>query len=522
MNKLLLVDADPRTLNVLGVSFRQGGYDVAIASDGAEALAKIEASPPRLLVTATRLQKLDGYDLVGKVRDRPATAGLPVIFLASEDTAEDRRRALELGVEEFLKKPVFVREVVARAQLLLSRQAQQEIEETPKLGRTRIAGSTLDVAVVDLVQSFEASGRSGVVHLRNGNDDAHLYLRDGRVIDAEVGPLHGEDAVYESFRWVDARFEIELKPVMKKDLIGCTTQTLLRRGMQRVGEALHQTTAAPDPPVSSPAASARAAVPAESTQAVVRSSSAPVTREIAGVDAEAALDAAAAGLPSESRWTRRIVAVAVLGAAALVFVGGLRSTSFWKAGANHENQAPPTDPANAGVAPAKATESLLAAPTSHAAEAAPRGEANSAAGPAEGTTSSGDTGEVQPSAADGPRAAGLPPTPAVGREAPLDVKLAAANLSPLVRDAQRALLKGDTERALSLARQAVAENSADAEAWLSLGAAQRAAGDIAAAATTYRSCVGQAQTAGLQHCRILAKRTSGASGEVALPAPDAP
>src|SRR5579864_4894142 len=148
MNKLLLVDADPRTLNVLGMSLRQGGYDVAIASDGAEALAKIEASPPRLLVTATRLQKLDGYDLVGKVRDRLATAGLPVIFLATEDTAEDRRRALELGVEEFLKKPVFVREVVARVQLLLARQAQQEIDETPKLGRTRIAGSTLDMAVV--------------------------------------------------------------------------------------------------------------------------------------------------------------------------------------------------------------------------------------------------------------------------------------------------------------------------------------------------------------------------------------
>ena len=510
MNTLLLVDADPRTLNVLGVSLRQAGYEVVTASDGSEALAKIEACPPKLLVTATRLQKLDGYDLVGKVRDRPATAGLPVMFLANEDTADDRRRALDLGVDEFLPKPVFVRELVARAQLLLARQAQHEIDETPKLGRTRIAGSTLDLAVVDLVLNFEASRRSGVVHLRSGGADAHLYLRDGRVIDAELGALRGEDAVYESFGWLDAQFEVELKPVMKKDLIGCTTQTLVRRGMQRASEALRQPTPTPAP------VSRSASAPAESANAVVRSSSAPVTREIGAGDAEAAVDAAAAGLPSESRWTRRVVAAAVIGAAALVFAAGLRSTDFWKADAGHDDHAGPAE-SKAGAAPALATESLLAAATPRAA-AAERGEANPSTVPAAITAPASPTGDPQPQMDPVP-ATGLPAVRGAGREAPLEMKLASANLSPLVRDAQRALLKGDTERALSLAKQAVAANSADAEAWLTLAASQRASGDLPGAAQTYRSCVDQAQTAGLQHCRILAKR---ASGEGPLPGLAAP
>ena len=108
--------------------------------------------------------------------------------------------------------------------------------------------------------------------------------------------------------------------------------------------------------------------------------------------------------------------------------------------------------------------------------------------------------------------------PAFSREIPIDiVKLTAANLSPLVRDAQKALLKGDTQRALALARQAVTERPADADAWLTLAAAQKASGDLEAARETYLNCVQRAQTATLNHCRILGSRQR--SPEAHAPAP---
>jgi cytochrome c-type biogenesis protein CcmH/NrfG len=74
--------------------------------------------------------------------------------------------------------------------------------------------------------------------------------------------------------------------------------------------------------------------------------------------------------------------------------------------------------------------------------------------------------------------------------------------SPLSQ-ASRALAKGDTPRAIALARQAVAGNPSNADAWLTLGAAYQASGNGAAAHDAYRSCVAQAHSANVNECRML-------------------
>jgi hypothetical protein len=76
--------------------------------------------------------------------------------------------------------------------------------------------------------------------------------------------------------------------------------------------------------------------------------------------------------------------------------------------------------------------------------------------------------------------------------------------SPLVRDAQRALLKGDTARAIELAQKAVVKDGSDADGWLTLAAARKASGDFTGASDAYQSCIAQAQTEGVVHCRVLA------------------
>lgn len=61
--QLLLVDADPRSVRVLEVSLRGAGYIVTTAADGNDALAKLEVSPPDMVITDTRLPSLNGYGL---------------------------------------------------------------------------------------------------------------------------------------------------------------------------------------------------------------------------------------------------------------------------------------------------------------------------------------------------------------------------------------------------------------------------------------------------------------------------
>lgn len=236
--KLLLVDADPRSVRVLEVSLRKAGYSVTTAADGLDALAKIESLTPDLVLSDTRLPKLDGYTLVRKLKERVEWASIPVVFLTSQKSIEDKIRGLELGVEDYLTKPIFVRELIARVNLLLARRTQENIaaNRTTMSGRTRFAGSTQDMAVVDLLQTFEVSRKSGVVHLRSGSHEGHIYFRDGKIVDAELGRLRGEEAIYRALIWNEATFEVEFKAVANEDLIGGSTQAILMEGMRRVDE----------------------------------------------------------------------------------------------------------------------------------------------------------------------------------------------------------------------------------------------------------------------------------------------
>ncbi len=223
---------------MLEVSLRKAGYSVTTAADGLDALAKIESLTPDLILSDTRLPKLDGYTLVRKLKERAEWAGIPIVFLTSQKSIEDKIRGLELGVEDYLTKPIFVRELIARVNLLLARRTQENIaaNRSTLSGRTRFSGSTQDMAVVDLLQTFEVSRKSGVVHLRSGTQEGHIYFREGKIIDAELGRLRGEEAIYRALIWNEATFEVEFKAIASEDIIGGSTQAILMEGMRRVDE----------------------------------------------------------------------------------------------------------------------------------------------------------------------------------------------------------------------------------------------------------------------------------------------
>ncbi|MEO7112167.1 MAG: response regulator, partial [Polyangiaceae bacterium] len=242
--QLLLVDGDPRSIRVLEVSLRKAGFSVTTATDGHDAIAKIELSQPDLVIADTKLPKstrngareVDGYGLVRMLKERPDWASIPVLFLASQRSIEDKIRGLELGVEDYLTKPIFVRELIARVNLVFARRTQEGIAtKQTGVGRTKFAGALADMGVVDLLQTFEVSRKSGTVNLENMETEARakIYFRDGKVVDAHLWPrgeepttplpgqgrLVGEEAVYRTLIWSDGSFEVEFCKVDVEDVI---------------------------------------------------------------------------------------------------------------------------------------------------------------------------------------------------------------------------------------------------------------------------------------------------------------
>lgn len=629
MQTLLLVDADPVNRCVLEVHLRKEGYHVTVAADGAEALEAIEnvdSASPEVVVTDTQLPGLDGFELVRRIRTTGGLHDPSVVFLAANGSPDDRRRALDLGVEDYLTKPVYMRELSARIQFLLAKRTRRAMEERALSGGGGLArpvGSTHDLALVDILRNFESSRQSGVVRLRNGMHEAHIFFRDGNVVDADLGPLRGEAAIHRALLWDEASFEVEFKPVRNEDAIGRSTQAVVVAGMRRIDEwvrlcaqvkplaalldvpppqlleRLHDLTDVPEGlkalvPTSSwaeagaattakrlaperdeatgaapvaraqpvapaePAAGAQPVAPAESAaraqpvaaaepvapaeplaraqpvasaQPVVRAeaanalplleadatpslpripsqrpSAAPWTREVDPVSDYFA-DTVAAGVPRAlDATTKRVAATGLTVALVLGAVVGLRSL---RAHQLQESEAARSGSAAtvAGIEPSGAAAAAL--PGEPAIPSPPDEPIASASAPA----AEPSMGVLSVTAAAEPLAptitsVNLAAVPAAdvrarGQEKALDVRFVFHSSSPLVRDAQRALLKGDTEAATSLAQKAVSGSPADADAWLTLAAARKAAGDLAGAGDAYRGCVEQAQTAGVMNCRAM-------------------
>lgn len=235
--QLLLVDADPASVRVLEVSLKKAGFSVTTATDGLDALTKLELSSPDLVLTDTRLPRIDGYELVRRIKEMPDLANVPVVFLTSQKAVEDKIRGLELGVEDYLTKPIFVRELIARVHLLLTRRTHQRVATVaPGSRRSKLSGDLADMGVVDLLQTFELGRKSGVARLHSGPHEAIIYFREGKVVDAEHGRLVGEEAVYRCLIWTGGTFDVDFMPIDHPEVIMTSTQGLLMEGMRRVDE----------------------------------------------------------------------------------------------------------------------------------------------------------------------------------------------------------------------------------------------------------------------------------------------
>lgn len=232
---LLIVDGDARNRRVLEVSLRKAGFSITAAESAEEALEFLEHAAPDLIISDTRLPKDDGFALCTKIKGDARWKSIPFLFLTSEKSVEDKVRGLELGVEDYLTKPIYIKEITTRVTMLLQRKQHERLERRDP-ARTKFTGRLADMAVVDLLQTIEISRKSGVIHFGTELGEAQVWFREGAVVDAQMGRLQGEAAIYRLLSLGDGDFELEFKAVNRSQVITSNTQALLMEGMRRVDE----------------------------------------------------------------------------------------------------------------------------------------------------------------------------------------------------------------------------------------------------------------------------------------------
>ncbi|MEP0822098.1 MAG: response regulator transcription factor [Ignavibacterium sp.] len=121
---VLLVDDEKDILELLKYNLQKEGYRTLTAANGQQALS-LAQSRPDLIVLDVMMPEMDGWEVCRALRNSPATAGIPVIFLTAKDDEVDEVVGLELGADDYIVKPVRVKTFMARVKKALRGRKQE-------------------------------------------------------------------------------------------------------------------------------------------------------------------------------------------------------------------------------------------------------------------------------------------------------------------------------------------------------------------------------------------------------------
>jgi len=121
--KILLVEDNEMNRDMLSRRLEKRGYEVVIAVDGQQGVARAHAEAPALIVMDMSLPVLDGWEATRQLKSAPATRAIPVIALTAHAMAGDRERAMEAGADDFDTKPVELPRLLEKIEGLLARRA---------------------------------------------------------------------------------------------------------------------------------------------------------------------------------------------------------------------------------------------------------------------------------------------------------------------------------------------------------------------------------------------------------------
>jgi CheY-like chemotaxis protein len=228
---VLVADADLRSLGLVGMALRRAGFTVVPAATGEEAMRALAGTRPQAMMLDAALPAPDGLVLCRAARAEERLAGVVVIVLGTDAGPAARAQAIEAGADDYLVRPILLKEIVQRVQHLLERRRFSDPGVPAGL-----TGSLRDFGLLDVFQWIETWRKSAVVRCERAGQLARVWVRDGQVIDAELGPLGGDAAFWRLMTWESGEFRVDFSGAAREQRIQGGTQAALMESMRRMDE----------------------------------------------------------------------------------------------------------------------------------------------------------------------------------------------------------------------------------------------------------------------------------------------
>ena len=237
--KVLVVDDNPLVRDLIAKGMASH-CEVSTAADGGDALLKAVDNPPDLIIADYKMPGLDGRQLYEKLRGREQTRHIPFIFVASRGDIEEKLRPLVDGVEDFIPKPFFLKDLVRLAKKVVDRVHLEKLQQHASRPGV-IQGRLEEMGITDLMQSLEMGQKSCRLTLSRGSEQCELFFVAGQCKHALLGALEGDPAVYEAVNWTEGEFEIDFSAASDRTTTTRSTTGLLMEAMRLLDEASRDT-----------------------------------------------------------------------------------------------------------------------------------------------------------------------------------------------------------------------------------------------------------------------------------------
>lgn len=207
--KILIVDDEADLRDVLKYRFEKAGYRVDVAASGVAALDLLDAVQPDLILLDVMMTGMDGFEVCKRIRSIEKWVNVPVIMLTAKNAEVDEVAGLDVGADDYVKKPVSIRLLLSRVNALLRRSTTTEDNGVLKADDIHV-----DTQQYRVIRSRE-NGKSEEIHFPRKEFEllAFLLAHQGQVFSRQelLNQVWGEDV-----HVVDRTVDVHIRKIREK------------------------------------------------------------------------------------------------------------------------------------------------------------------------------------------------------------------------------------------------------------------------------------------------------------------
>jgi response regulator RpfG family c-di-GMP phosphodiesterase len=210
--RILIVDHEVDFATLLELRLINDSFDAKMARTAEDAIEMAKVEPPSLIIAEVELPDMSGFEMIEKIKEIPETNDVPFVFLSRNDDSASVDKSFKLGAQDFIPKPIKVDILGA------------------------VSGQLSEMDIPAIVQILGAGRKTGRITLENKGETAVIEMEEGRLVNAIIDDLKGEEAFYKILYWEEGSFTIDPSAEVAERLINMSIDSLMLEGYRRMDE----------------------------------------------------------------------------------------------------------------------------------------------------------------------------------------------------------------------------------------------------------------------------------------------